>query len=431
MANNVVQLPRSRTQRPQAEGLGLYIRVGRNDHRELLHILASGERSIFGFVIEARYAVRHKDLIAEAKKLDIDVILDPMTQQLALPGGHNDRIATLPWACEGVHKLSDFDGDEGRLRVEALVQFAIDHGFTQVMTPSHLLSGPNDPWLRRDIESSRWAAALVRTKKADLGLVYSLSVPIGVLRRADERAAIVSSLGDAVLDALWLKIDNFGDDASGEKTASYIEGCREFHSLDVPVVADNVGGLPGMAALAFGAVGGIAHGLTFNQSFSGSRWRRPARESAPEKSPMAPTWRVYLSSLDMLLKKADAEAFLAISPRVRAKHACKDTNCCPRGPSDMTSRAARHALHQRAREVDWLSSTPQAVRANRYVEERVRPVSDDVAGAAALAGLSPTLQKALAKKQMATSRFRQVMGHLVTTAATTTVAMPPRRRSAR
>lgn len=430
MANNVVQLPRSRAQRPQGEGLGLYIRVGRNDHRELLHIIAAGERSIFGFVIEARYADRHKDLIAEAKKRDIDVILDPMTQQLALPGSHNDRISILPWASEGVHKPSDFDGDAGRQRVEALIQFAIEHGFTQLIMPSHVITGPNDPWLRRDIEASRWAAAMVRSRKADLGLVYSLAVPIGVLRLPDERAAIVSSLGDAALDALWLKIDNFGDDASGEKTASYIEGCREFHALNVPVVADHVGGLPGMAALAFGAVGGIAHGLTFNQAFSASRWRRTPKEQSAEKKGMA-TWRVYLPSLDMLLKKVDAEAFLAVSPRVRGKHACKDSSCCPRGPSDMMDRAARHALHQRAREVDWLSSTPQGLRASRYVEERVRKVSDDVAGAAALAGLSETLQKALARKQIATSRFRQVMGHLVAKTEPASVAMLPKRRSAR
>ena len=48
----------------------------------------------------------------------------------------------------------------------------------------------------------------------------------------------------------------------GEKAAAYIEACRDFHKQGIPVIGDHVGGLPGLAALAFGAVGGIAHGVT-------------------------------------------------------------------------------------------------------------------------------------------------------------------------
>jgi hypothetical protein len=35
---NVIRLPRPRSQRPGPEGLGSFVRVGRNDHVELLHL---------------------------------------------------------------------------------------------------------------------------------------------------------------------------------------------------------------------------------------------------------------------------------------------------------------------------------------------------------------------------------------------------------
>jgi hypothetical protein len=271
-------------------------------------------------------------------------------------------------------------------------------------------------------------AEAIQARGADLGLIYSLAMPMDVLRKPSERQAVVHALEDARKDALWLKVENFGDDASGEKTAAYIREVRDFHSLNVPIVADHVGGLPAMAALAFGAVGGIAHGVTFNQGFSASRWRRPPND---KKGSGAPTRRIYLPSLDMLVKPAEAEAFFAVSPRVRGRHTCKDTHCCPHGQRDMLEKAARHAIYQRARELDWLGGTPQEVRPARYVDERVRPVSDDVAAAAGLSGLSQPMQKALKKKQSSISRFRQVMGHLVTETQPASVAMAPRRRSAR
>jgi len=48
MNANVVHLPRPRDARPQEEGLGFFVRVGRNDHKEILDLIATGERGIFG-----------------------------------------------------------------------------------------------------------------------------------------------------------------------------------------------------------------------------------------------------------------------------------------------------------------------------------------------------------------------------------------------
>lgn len=46
MSGNVIRLPRPRSQRPAPEGLGFYVRVGRNDHVALLDLLAIGEEGV-------------------------------------------------------------------------------------------------------------------------------------------------------------------------------------------------------------------------------------------------------------------------------------------------------------------------------------------------------------------------------------------------
>lgn len=80
--------------------LGFYVRVGHNDQGSLLHLLAAGEEDIFGFVIDANYIERHRELIIEARRRNLDVILDPKVQQMGFPGGHSRALAALPWGLE-------------------------------------------------------------------------------------------------------------------------------------------------------------------------------------------------------------------------------------------------------------------------------------------------------------------------------------------
>jgi hypothetical protein len=423
MNANVIHLPRPRDVRPQEEGLGLFVRVARNDHKEILDLIATGERGIFGFVIEAQHVKRHADLIAEAQKSGFDLILDPKTQAMGFPGGHTDSLATLPWGLTRHHRLTDFDGTAGRHRAVQMVEVARESGFTQLLGPTHLLSGPNDPWLRRDIATMRWAYEEIARGGGGIELIYSLALPIDVLRREGERNAMISAIAEAPCDAIWLKIENFGDDASGEKTAAYIAACRDFHTRGVPVIGDHLGGLPGLGALAFGAVGAIAHGVTMLQSFKAAGWRRPQIPGNGGRPR-----RVYIPQLDMLLKRDAAKALLDSSPRVRALCGCRDTHCCPQGPRDMIGRPARHALYQRAREVEGLGATPESLRVPQYLDERVRRVSDDVAAIAALANRIEPLRESLLKKQAEIGRFRQVMVHLAGVARPESSALVPRRR---
>jgi len=425
MASNVIQLPpRPRQDTAEPEPLAFYVRVGRNDHAELLELMASGERGICGLVIEAQNLTRHRELMAETTRQGFHLVLNPKTQPMALVGGHSPTLAALPWGLDRHHRPIDFEGDEGKSRAAQIVEMAVDNKFGQILGPTHLLTGPNDTWLRHDIDMMVWTAEQIKASTAEIDLIYPLGVALDVLRNRAERQALVAALADAPCDAIWLKIENFGDDASGDKTTAYIDACRDFHERGVPVVGDHVGGLPGLGALAFGAVGGIAHGVTMLQNFSASGWRRPRTPSQGG----GPVRRVYLPSLDILLKPEVAQALLTSSQRVRARCGCRDTHCCPHGVSDMISRPARHALYQRAREIEMLSGTPQSIRAAHYLDERVRRVSDDVASIAGLSSLTPELRDRFRKKQGGVARFRQAMAHLAQLSTPETVAVVPARR---
>lgn len=426
MPADVIQLPRPRQVRPGGAQLAFFVHVGRNDHREMLDLLSTGEQGIFGFVIEAQYVERHRELMIEARRRDLDLILDPKTQPMGFPDGHTRALANLPWGNDQHHTIADFVSGEGRARAEKIVTFALKHGFTQTLGPTHLLSGPNDPWMRRDIDMMIWTADQIAANGNQLGLIYQLSLPVEVLRKCAERQAVIAALGDAPCNAVWLKTENFGDDATGEKTAAYIEACRDFHLLGLPIVADHVGGLPGLGALAFGAVGGFAHGVTVHQNFKAANWRRP-----PMPGHGGAARRVYIPQLDMMLKPVVAEAFLGASTRVRGRYGCRDTHCCPHGIRDMIGHPARHALYQQAREVEEVGNTPQSVRVTRYLDERVRRVSDNVAAAAALSGLDEVLQKRLLKKQADVGRFRQAVAHLAEASPSESIAYPPPRRASR
>jgi hypothetical protein len=97
MTADVIQLPRPRQARTGPAPLAFFVRVGFNDHREMLELITVGERGFFGFVIEAQYVERHRELIEEARRRDFGLILDPKTQPMALQGGHNERLGALPW----------------------------------------------------------------------------------------------------------------------------------------------------------------------------------------------------------------------------------------------------------------------------------------------------------------------------------------------
>jgi len=110
---------------------------------------------------------------------------------------------------------------------------------------------------------------------------------------------------------------------------------------------------------------------------------------------------------------------------------CRDTHCCPHGVRDMVERPARHAIYQRAREIERLSVVPQSVRATNYLNQNVRKVSDYVAQVAAFPLTDEALTKGLQGKQQEMSRYRQTIAQFAERDESASVAVAPKRRQAR
>jgi len=89
----------------------------------VLDILGEGEKGFLGLIIDAHYARRHRELRLEALRRGFDVILDPKSHAMGLPGSHTEALAKLPWAEDRHHTAADFEGAEGRMRAQKTVDF--------------------------------------------------------------------------------------------------------------------------------------------------------------------------------------------------------------------------------------------------------------------------------------------------------------------
>ena len=93
MSDKIIPFPGSRQAvLPSPDGLGLYFRPARNDHRELLNLSAAGDAHYFGAVFDPTLVKRHGELRAQVLRVQLDAILDPKTQQSSLPGSYNDDL---------------------------------------------------------------------------------------------------------------------------------------------------------------------------------------------------------------------------------------------------------------------------------------------------------------------------------------------------
>lgn len=422
---SVTYLPR--VIRPVPDPLALYVRAGRNDHLLLSEQIARGGGGLFGVVFDPTHRGRHAELLDTVQKHRIDAILDPRAAAAATPGGFNERLGALPWGLGRQEVPTDFTDRGSGARVAAIADFVLQNGFSQVLAPAHYLKSSTDAWLTIDIETAlRLRKALDLRGGSQVQIIYPLIIPYATFRNAGQRAAIVARLSEVPIAAVWLRVDGFGADKGGSAVKTYLDAAADFHPLQVPLVADHLGGFPGLALMAFGAVGGISHGITLGERFSASNWLK-----VPEGDPFSPSHRVYLHTIDLMLARADAQSLIERSSRTRALFACDNPHCCPRGLPDMLREPGRHFLRQRMNQVAFLSLAPDHLRAAEFVEHRVRPASDRAVAAASLNSLDDNLFKTMDRNRRRLETLRITLGALVDEGVRRTTAPLPRTLSAR
>ena len=368
--------PRLRLVRLAPDPLGLYVRAGRIDQKDLQSFITSGDAAFTGVIFEAKRVEQQKELLTLVLERGLDAVLDPQTQAMATIGGYARGMDRLPWSEKRHHVFDDLASEfQQRKMADAIAQFVARYGFTQVLAPTHLIAGPDDPWLIIDIAlANALRLALDRHDAVDVQIHYSLGLTYEAFRTAPKRLAVLEQLRRASIDGLWLNISGCGSDSSPTAITRYGDAAVDFHALGVPIVADHAGGLMGLSLLAFGAVGGLAHGVTLGERFNTSSWNKK-----PEGKAFGASTRVYIDKLDLMLSRDDAEKFFeAGGGKARAAYGCRDTNCCHRGIDDMLQAPARHFLYQRTQQVAGLGQIPESLRPSQFLEEHLRRASDDV-----------------------------------------------------
>ena len=391
MAPPVIRLIRS-----APDPLGLFLRVGQAGQKDLQTFITGGDASFSGVVFEAKRVEKQKELLSLVLEHRIDAVLDPQTQAMGTAGGYTKAMDSLPWSAKQMHTTHDFSTELAiRKFADEIAQFAITHGFTQILAPTHLISSPNDPWLEIDIATTKaLRSALQRKNSSSIQINYSLAISYEAFRTESKRFLILERLRNLNIDSLWLHVDGCGSDSSPTAVTRYGDAAAAFHSLGVPVIADHMGGLVGLSLLAFGLVGGISHGITSGERFSCGHWKK-----VPITPPFAQGLRVYLPTLDLLLPGVDAKIVFETGSKARTAFGCRNTLCCGRGIPDMLQAPVRHFLYQRTREVAGLSQIPESLRPAQFLEDHLRPASDR-----ALVAISLSLPEALKKKMASQSK---------------------------
>lgn len=337
--------------------LGLYFRPGRNDHTTVLAALAGGPPAFQGAVLDASHEARHRELRLQLKNRGYEVVLDPMTLELATEGGwERDGLRSLEWAGKSRHVASQFVGGGVADLADPVAKFAVEKRYSGVLAPTHYVDGFGDPWWKVDRRATtRLRTQLDSAGRSDVPIYYRLAIARQALLDHAQRLAIVHSLADLPIDAVWLCLHPVSSRSGPIVLRSYLEICHDLAAIGRPLVAERAGFL-GLALLGFNAVGAIESGISLGQSFDIGRLVRPPKKRDPDDEIFGPQARVYLERLGITLTRKEAASFFE-AKGMKRRFACQDRNCC-RSWRDMIDDPRRHFIYTRASEVAAISSVP-------------------------------------------------------------------------
>ncbi len=199
---------------------------------------------------------------------------------------------------------------------------------------------------------------------AAVAIDYQLITTNAVLRDDQLRRQLILGISDLPVENIWLRVSGFGATATGAGTRHFIESVADLHQLERPFVADCAGGFAALASLAFGAVGGISHGVGQKEGFRASDWKKPPGGGSNKR-------RIYIPELDRHFPEDQLSAIFAA--RGRSRFGCNDPSCCPHGIDDMIENPHAHFITQRSRQLDSLSVVPDAKRAEHFLLRHLEP----------------------------------------------------------
>jgi hypothetical protein len=328
-------------------------------------LLSRGTGHLTGIILEPSREHRFEEVLEEARRQSIECVLDPVTLELATPVGFTSERAKLPWAAAEPDSRNSFSKSRIAAVAHSIASHVAKGPYSGVLSPTHFIGSGNDPWLDIDVD----LGVALRHELDTVGLrntpiYYSLALSSSVFRSKVDRVRIIERLRQLQVDAIWFRVHPFGTSSSGTVALRrYVEGCRDFHPLGLPLVADRTG-TAGLALLASGAVSGVEAGVTVGESFDAGRLLR-VRES---KQAFSPPPRVYLAPLGAFVTREKAQEIFS-HRNAKSRLGCTDSACCAAGVADMLREPREHFVRQRVAEVTRIGQIPRHLRTRQFADD--------------------------------------------------------------
>lgn len=288
-----------------------------------------------------------------------------------------------------------------------MAEFAVQTGTDAVLAPTHAVEAADDDWHSIDLAfCSHLRRELDSAGGAHIALDYQVITTARVLKDPRQLPLVIEGIADLPIQNVWLRISGFGAMATGAGTRHFIEAGRRLHALGRPLVVDMAGGFAGLATLAFGAVGGISHGVAQRESFDLAGWRKP-----PSGGRGGLGHRVYVQDLDRHLTEVQAQAFFG-ARGTKARFACNDASCCRQGFDDMLDNGHAHFITQRSRQVEEMARVPEARRAEHFLLHQLDPAVRSTRQASKLKIADDGVRKLVDASKLRLVRLRDALGAL-------------------
>jgi len=394
--------------RPQTPSVAGFLRVGHTGHRKLLDLQAAGRLPFRRIVFDAAHLQDQVELMKRLKATGCEIVLDPNFAEMATFGRFgSSSLQKLPWAnLDRPWGPDDFAGRRNQDAAKAIAEFAINAGVDAVLAPTHLIEKANDGWRPIDLRlCEAMRRELDQNGGSDIAIDYQLITTSALLKDAAYRASMVGDLRSMPVENIWIRASGFGATATGAGTRHFIESARGFLELNRPLVVDMAGGFAALSAVAFGAVGGISHGVAQKETFKAADWRK-----APSGGGGASA-RAYVHELDRYFKDDQLRALFGAKGG-RSRFGCNDTSCCPHGGEDMLENNHVHFLTQRHRQLDDLSGVPETRRAEHFLLRHLDPAVRSARLAARLKITDEQVMAAVGQAKVRLVRLRDALADL-------------------
>lgn len=371
---NVIQFPHAQA---PIQPIGHFIRLGESGYQKLGSLHAAGRLPANRVVADASRIKHQPELIGALKATGCEIILDTKAAELSAREKFNGMARYAPWSALGNGSPlnpTHFAPSSANDLFGQIARFAIEYQVDTVLAPTHFLGDPEiEDWFAVDRSSCiALRKALDREGGQHIAIDYPVILPHTQLNDDEVRSDLMRGLTDLPFDNIWIRASGFGSDAAPLATTRFISAMNSFHNLGKPIVADYVGGLVGLAALAFGAISGMSHGIGERERFDARSWHKTPKERE-EGEQRGRAVRTYVPGLDRSATLNELE--LMVKARGgRRLVACCDRGCCVNGFDDMKNDPRQHAAYQAFSAVEELAKIPDLSRSKHFLDGKMRNV---------------------------------------------------------